>query len=54
MDEQKAKYAFLVISRHLSKIDEEIENIRKELKAAMEKLDLLQMYFDSLFHQSLN
>ena len=54
MDEQKVKQAFIIISRHLSKIDEENESIKKELKAAIDKLDMLQLCFDTLFRQSLN
>jgi hypothetical protein len=54
MDEQKVKRAFYIISRHLSRIDEEIEKIQKETAEAIEKLDMLQTCFESLFRQSPN
>jgi len=54
MDEQKVKRAFYVISRHLSKVDKEIEKIQKETAELKDKLDLLQTCFDSLFRQNVN
>jgi hypothetical protein len=54
MDEQKVKQAFLIISHHLSKIDNEIEKIQKETVELKDKLDILQTCFESLFRQSPN
>ena len=54
MDEQKVIKSFTIVCNHLAKIDKENESIRKELKAAMDKLDLLQTCFDSLFRQNVN
>jgi hypothetical protein len=54
MDEQKVIKSFKIVCKHLSKIDQENESIRKELAQAIEKLDMLQTCFESLFRQSPN
>ena len=54
MDEQKVIKSFTVVCKHLSRIDEEIEKIQKETAEAIEKLDMLQTCFESLFRQSPN
>jgi archaellum component FlaC len=54
MEEQKVIKSFTVVSKHLSKIDKEIENIQKETAELKENLDMLQTCFDSLFSMNLN
>ena len=51
MDEQKVIRSFTIVCKHLSKIDDEIQ---KETKDLMGKLDELKNCFDSLFRQNVN